>query len=79
VSVAVTGAFGSGAGVAADPSDGQFDVVVIEAGSRARLALHAYGVRAGKVEEQPTSTRPGAAPSRFQRTARPGSTSTASG
>ena len=52
VSVAVTGAFGGGAGVEADPCDGQFDVVVIEAGSRARLVLHAYGLRARKVESQ---------------------------
>ena len=52
VSVAVTGAFGGGAGVEADPSDGIFDVVVIEAGSRARLVLHAYGLRAQKVESQ---------------------------
>lgn len=53
VSVAVTGAFGGGSRVAGDPSDGQLDVVVIEAGSRARLALHAYGLRASKVESQP--------------------------
>lgn len=52
VSVAVTGAFGGGAGVEADPSDGVFDVVVIEAGSRARLVLHAYGLRMQKVESQ---------------------------
>lgn len=52
VSVAVTGAFGGGSRVAADPSDGELDVVVIEAGSRARLVLHAYGLRAGGVESQ---------------------------
>jgi diacylglycerol kinase family enzyme len=52
VSVAVTGAFGGGAGVAADPYDGDFDVVVLEASSRARLLLHAYGLRAGRVESQ---------------------------
>jgi diacylglycerol kinase (ATP) len=50
VTVACTGAFGGGAGVEADPRDGILDVVVIEAGSRARLALHAYGMRAGRVE-----------------------------
>ena len=52
VSVAATGAFGGGAGLAADPRDGKLDVVVIEAGSRARLVLHAYGLRAQKVESQ---------------------------
>ncbi len=35
-----------------DPSDGDFDVVVIGARSRARLVLHAYGLRAQKVESQ---------------------------
>lgn len=52
VTVACTGAFGGGAGVEADPHDGILDVVVIEAGSRARLAIHAYGMRAGRVERQ---------------------------
>jgi diacylglycerol kinase (ATP) len=52
VSVAVTGAFGAGATVEADPHDGELDVVVIEAGSRARLILHAYRLRAGRVESQ---------------------------
>lgn len=52
VSVAVTGAFGGGAGVDADPHDGELDVIVIEATSRARLVLHAYGLRAGRVESQ---------------------------
>jgi diacylglycerol kinase (ATP) len=50
VTVACTGAFGGGAGVEADPRDGILDVVVIEATSRARLAIHAYGVRAGRIE-----------------------------
>jgi diacylglycerol kinase (ATP) len=50
VTVACTGAFGGGAGVEADPRDGVLDVVVIEATSRARLAMHAYGVRAGRIE-----------------------------
>jgi len=50
VTVAVTGAFGGGAEVAADPHDGLLDVVVIEAGSRAQLLLHAYGVRSGRPE-----------------------------
>jgi diacylglycerol kinase (ATP) len=52
VSVAVTGAFGGGASVDADPSDGELDVIVIEAGSRARLVAHAYRLRAGRVESQ---------------------------
>jgi diacylglycerol kinase family enzyme len=52
VVVGVTGAFGGGAGVEADPSDGRLDVVAIEAGSRARLIAHGYGLRAGNVEQQ---------------------------
>jgi YegS/Rv2252/BmrU family lipid kinase len=52
VTVALTGAFGGGAEVAADPRDGRLDIVVIEAGSRARLVVHAYGLRAGRVEAQ---------------------------
>lgn len=53
VSVAVTGAFGGGSRLDADPHDGVLDVVVIEATSRARLAIHAYGVRAGRIENHP--------------------------
>jgi diacylglycerol kinase (ATP) len=52
VTVAASGAFGGGSTVAADPQDGRLDVVVIEAGSRARLIVHAYGLRAGGVESQ---------------------------
>jgi YegS/Rv2252/BmrU family lipid kinase len=52
VIVALTGAFGGGAEVDADPSDGAFDLVVIEAGSRARLVLRAYGLRTGRIERQ---------------------------
>jgi diacylglycerol kinase (ATP) len=52
VSVAVTGAFGGGSGVDADPHDGVLDVVVIEATSRARLVFHAYGLRARRLESQ---------------------------
>ena len=52
VTVAVTGAFGGGSEVDADPRDGVLDAVVIEAGSRARLVAHAYGLRAGRVEGQ---------------------------
>jgi diacylglycerol kinase (ATP) len=50
VTVACTGAFGGGAEVDADPHDGMLDVVVIEARSRTRLVLHAYGLRAGRIE-----------------------------
>jgi diacylglycerol kinase (ATP) len=50
--VAVTGVFGGGAAVDADPHDGELDVVVIEATSRLRLVLHAYGLRAGGVGSQ---------------------------
>lgn len=53
VSVACTGAFGAGASVNADPADGQLDLVLIEAGTRARLIRHAYGLRAGRIEGQP--------------------------
>lgn len=52
VIVGLTGAFGGGAGVDADPADGRLDLVAIEARSRARLVLHGYGLRAGAVEEQ---------------------------
>ena len=57
VSVAVTGAFGGGAAVDADPGDGELDVVVIEAGSRARLVAHAYRLRAGRVESPARAVR----------------------
>lgn len=52
VMVALTGAFGGGAEVEADPRDGVLDVVVIEAGSRLRLVAHAYGMRSGRLEGQ---------------------------
>jgi YegS/Rv2252/BmrU family lipid kinase len=53
VVVACGGGFGGGAEVEADPQDGILDVVVIEAGSRAGLVRHAYGMRAGRLESQP--------------------------
>jgi diacylglycerol kinase (ATP) len=53
VTVGLTGAFGAGASIDADPTDAQLDCVVIEAGSRARLMIHAYGLRSGRLEEQP--------------------------
>jgi diacylglycerol kinase family enzyme len=52
VTVGLTGAFGGGAEVDADPADGALDAVVLAAGSRLRLVHHAYGLRAGRVEEQ---------------------------
>jgi diacylglycerol kinase (ATP) len=52
VSVASTGAFGGGAGLGSDPHDGELDVVVIEATSRARLVVHGYGMRTGTVKSQ---------------------------
>lgn len=53
VTVGITGAFGGGAEVEADPRDGALDAVVIEAGSRARLVQRAFGMRTGRLEEQP--------------------------
>ena len=53
VIVAGTGHFGGGSQVdAADDDDGQLDVAVIEAGSRARLVQRAYGLRSGRVTGQ---------------------------
>lgn len=52
VSVANTGAFGGGAELEADASDGRLDLVVIEGGNRVHLAKHAYGMRIGSVEGQ---------------------------
>ncbi len=49
-SVASSGAFGGGASLDADVSDGLLDVVVIEHGSRLRLVKHSYGLRIGRVE-----------------------------
>jgi diacylglycerol kinase (ATP) len=52
VTVASSGSFGGGSDVRADPHDGMLDLVALEAGSRATLALRAYGLRRGTVEEQ---------------------------
>ncbi len=52
VTVAASGAFGGGAEVDTEHNDGLLDVVVFEAGSRATLALRAYGLRRGTVETQ---------------------------
>jgi diacylglycerol kinase family enzyme len=48
--IACSGAFGGGADVEADADDGMLDAVAIGAGSRARLAKIAYGLRAGRIE-----------------------------
>ena len=52
VIVGLTGAFGGGAEVEADPADGRLDVVAIEAGSRIALVARGYGLRAGRIEGQ---------------------------
>lgn len=52
VSVGSTGAFGGGSSIEANTADGKLDLVVIEGGSRVRLAKHAYGLRVGRVEGQ---------------------------
>ena len=52
--VGCSGAFGAGSRlIEADPSDGLLDVVAIAAGPRLRLVRHAYGLRRGRVSEQP--------------------------
>jgi diacylglycerol kinase (ATP) len=57
VVVAATGAFGGGSGIAeADPCDGLLDVVVLEAGSRVDLARRAFGLRTGRITQQPGVT-----------------------
>lgn len=56
VTVAVTGAFGGGAEIEADPHDGMLDAVAIEARSRVWLAMHAYGLRGGRIESHDAST-----------------------
>src|SRR4051812_43388855 len=51
--VAVTGAFGGGAGIdAADPDDGVLDAAILPAGSRLGLARRAWGLRRGTIAEQ---------------------------
>jgi diacylglycerol kinase family enzyme len=53
VIVAVSGAFGGGAGVGeADPGDGVLDVVVIPGGSRLGLVRRAWGMRARTIARQ---------------------------
>ena len=52
LTVALTGAFGGGASIEADPADGALDLAVIEAGSRTRLIRHALEMRRGRVSGQ---------------------------
>lgn len=53
VVVAVTGAFGGGSEIGGTRvGDGQLDVAVVPAGSRAGLVRRAYGMRAGKLTDQ---------------------------
>jgi YegS/Rv2252/BmrU family lipid kinase len=52
VTVACTGAFGAGASVSADPSDGALDAVVVEATPRPTLVVRAFGLRRGQLESQ---------------------------
>lgn len=50
VTVACSGAFGGGSSVPSTP--GSLDLVAIEAGSRAKLAWRAYGLRSGRIGQQ---------------------------
>lgn len=52
VSIASSGAFGGGAELAADGTDGLLDVVVIEDSGRARLVKHAIGMTTSSLEAQ---------------------------
>ena len=52
VSAALTGAFGGGASLEADPADGELDVAVIEAGPRLGLLRRAFGLRRGTIAAQ---------------------------
>lgn len=53
VIVASSGVFGGGSGIeVASPSDGRLDATVIEARARTRLAVHAYGLRFGRIVAQ---------------------------
>jgi diacylglycerol kinase family enzyme len=54
VVVGVTGAFGGGSEIGVTSAqDGQLDVAVVPAGSRAGLVRRAYGMRTGRLTEQP--------------------------
>ena len=51
--IACSGAFGGGAQLEADPTDGLLDAVVVEARSRLTLVRRAHGMRSGTLEQQP--------------------------
>ena len=51
VTVACSGAFGGGSSIETELADSKLDVVVIEAGSRVKLAQYAYGLRRGGIGE----------------------------
>jgi diacylglycerol kinase (ATP) len=57
VTIACTGAFGGGSSIETDLADRKLDVVVIEAGSRLRLAHHAFGLLRGGIGEQSGVTK----------------------
>ena len=57
VTIACSGAFGGGSSIETELSDTKLDVVVIEAGSRLKLAQHAYGMRRGGIGEQEGVTK----------------------
>lgn len=57
VTIACSGAFGGGSSIETNLADHKLDVVVIEAGSRVRLAHHAYGLRRGGIGEQTGVTK----------------------
>ena len=57
VTVACSGAFGGGSSIETNLADEKLDVVVIKAGSRVRLAHHAYGLRRGGIGEQTGVTK----------------------
>jgi diacylglycerol kinase (ATP) len=57
VTVACSGAFGGGSSIETELGDRQLDIVVIEAGSRLKLAQHAYGLRKGDIGEQEGVTK----------------------
>jgi diacylglycerol kinase (ATP) len=52
VTAAITGAFGGGAAIEADPTDRALHLAVIESGARAALVRRAYGLRRGSIERQ---------------------------
>ena len=57
VTIACSGAFGGGSSIETELSDSKLDVVVIEAGSRLKLAQHAYGLRRGGIGDQEGVTK----------------------